>query len=197
MLFRFAKSPSTLFSFCKLHNETLIHLFSSCRQVILLWIETKRFFLKRIQLTLLSPQITTFGLVKGKISPFLIQKIILIVFKLYVYKSRFSCTLNFNTFLHQLVEVKNLENGAAFNNKQKHEMPLKRWSIVENSLGKWEIFYYQQYEQYLSNINWKHWEGTGIMSVFFYFHFVYFVFSWIFYFLFFIYYPRGVPWKEK
>ena len=44
------------------------------------------------------------------------------VFKLYVYNSRVRDTLNFNTFLHQLVTVKNLEKGAAFNNKQKHDM---------------------------------------------------------------------------
>ena len=56
------------------------------------------------------------------------------VFKLYVYKSRVSGTLNFNTFLHQLVKVKNVEKGAAFNNKQKSDMFSKKWSIVENLL---------------------------------------------------------------
>ena len=54
------------------------------------------------------------------------------VFKLYVYKSRVSGTLNFNTFLHQLVKVENVEKDAAFNNKQKHDIFLKKWSIVEN-----------------------------------------------------------------
>ena len=47
---------------------------------------------------------------------------ILIVSKLYVYQSRVSGTPNFNTFLHHLIKVKNLEKGAAFNNKQKHHM---------------------------------------------------------------------------
>ena len=59
---------------------------------------------------------------------------ILMVFKDYVYKSRVSGTLNFNTFHHQLVKVKNKEKGAAFNNKQKHDTFLKKWSIVENLL---------------------------------------------------------------
>ena len=48
------------------------------------------------------------------------------VFKLYFYKSRVSGTSNFNTFLHQLVKVKNLEKDAVFNNKQKHDMFLKK-----------------------------------------------------------------------
>ena len=48
------------------------------------------------------------------------------VFKIYVYKLRVISTLNFSTFLYQLVKVKTLEKGAAFNNKQKHDMFLKK-----------------------------------------------------------------------
>ena len=56
------------------------------------------------------------------------------VFKPYVYKSRVIGTLNLNTFLHQLVKVKNLEKGAAFDNKQKHDTFLKKCSLIENLL---------------------------------------------------------------
>ena len=56
------------------------------------------------------------------------------VFKLYGYKSKVSGTLNFNTFLYQLVKVQNLEKGAAFGNEQKYHMFLKKRSIVENLL---------------------------------------------------------------
>ena len=69
------------------------------------------------------------------------------VFKLYVYKSRVSGTLNFNTFLHQMIKVKNVEKGVAFNNKQKHDMFLQKWSIVENLLLQYKIFRYLQYEE--------------------------------------------------
>ena len=106
-----------------------MHLFSSCNQVISLWIEIKVFFSEYMQLTLLSPQIATFGFVKGNDKSFLIQNMILMIFKLYVYKSRVSGTLNFNTFLHQLVKVKNVEKGAAFNNKQKHDIFLEKHDI--------------------------------------------------------------------
>ena len=58
------------------------------------------------------------------------------VFKLYVYKSRVSGTLKFNTFFHQLAKAKKLEKGAAINNKQKHDVFLKKWSIVENLLSQ-------------------------------------------------------------
>ena len=82
----------------------------------------------------MSPQIATFGFVKGNDKSFLIQNMILMVFKLCVYKSRVSGALNFNIFLLRLVKVKNVEKGAAFNNKQKHGMFLKKWSIIENLL---------------------------------------------------------------
>ena len=44
MLFYFGKSSLPLCSFCKLHDETLIHLFDRCNQVISLWIEIKLVF---------------------------------------------------------------------------------------------------------------------------------------------------------
>ena len=47
---------------------------------------------------------------------------ILVVFKLYVYQSKFRGTLNFSAFPHQQVKVKNLGKGAAFNSEQKHDM---------------------------------------------------------------------------
>ena len=63
---------------------------------------------------------------------FSIQNIFLIVFKLYIYKSRINKTLCFGICLHQLVKVKNLEKGIVLNNNQKHDMCLKKWSIIEN-----------------------------------------------------------------
>ena len=58
-----------------------------------------------------------------------------------------SSTLNFNTFFHLLVKVKNAEKGAAFKNKQKLDIFLKKWSIVENLLPQKKIFRYLQHEQ--------------------------------------------------
>ena len=118
-----------------------------------IWIEIKLIFSEYTQLTLFSPQIATFGLLKGNDKFFLIQNMILMVLKLYVYKLRVSDTLNFNTFLHQLVKVKNSEKDAAFNDKQKHDMYLKKWSIIENLLPQQKIFRYLQYEQQLCSRN--------------------------------------------
>ena len=54
---------------------------------------------------------------------------ILMVCKLYVDKSKATSSLNLNTFLHELIKVKDLEKGAAFNNKPRREMFLKLYPI--------------------------------------------------------------------
>ena len=74
----------------------------------------------------MSPQIDTFGLAESNDKSILIQNMISMVLKLYVYKSRVSGTLNFNTFFHQLVKVKNLKKGEELNNKQKLDMVLEK-----------------------------------------------------------------------
>ena len=89
----------------------------------------------------MSPLIATFGFVKGNDKSFLIQHMILMVFKFYIYKSRVSGTLNFNTYFRQLVKVKNVEKSAVFNNKQKHDMFLKQVSIVKNLLTQQKTFF--------------------------------------------------------
>ena len=72
MLFHFGKSTSPLCSFCKLHDETLIHIFHY-NQIISLWIKIKLFFFEYIQLILLFTQIATFILVVDNDKFFLIH----------------------------------------------------------------------------------------------------------------------------
>ena len=70
------------------------------------------------------------------------------LFKLYIYKSKVSGTLNFNKFRHQLIKIKNLEKSTAFNNKQKHDIFLRKWSIVENLFATIKkSFFNLQYEK--------------------------------------------------
>ena len=87
-------------------------------------------FYELLQLTFSSPQIATLGLVNDNDKSILIQNMVLMVFNLYICKSRVNGTLSYDTFFHHLVKVKNLEKGVAFNNKQKHDVFLKKWSVV-------------------------------------------------------------------
>ena len=54
---------------------------------------------------------------------------ILMVFKLYVYKSRVSDLLNFNIFSHQLVKVKKLKTGA-YSAINQNMMLINKWSTL-------------------------------------------------------------------
>ena len=108
-------------------NKTLI----GTEKVLRMWRRRNLTLAGKVIIFNLFIQIATFVLVKGNDKFFLIQNMILMVFKLCFYKSRVSITLNFSTFLHQLVKKK-LENGTAFNNTQKYDMFLKKWSILEN-----------------------------------------------------------------
>ena len=61
---------------------------------------------------------------------------ILVVFKLNIYKSRVNGTLNFNTFLHQQIKIKYLEKKAAF----------KTWHVFE------EMVYCKKYVATIKNL---------------------------------------------
>ena len=50
---------------------------------------------------------------------FLIQNLVLAVFKSLVYKSRLKSRLSLNEFLHQVVKERDTEKGASFNKKEK------------------------------------------------------------------------------
>ena len=103
---------------------------------------------------------------------------ILMVFKPYVFKLRVSGTLNFDTFLHQLVKAKKLEKGAAFNNKQKRDVHLKKWAIVENllPLQKFLVIYNTNNNTLIETGN----SGRGLVLRLFIFHFKHFLFFYLF-----------------
>ena len=50
---------------------------------------------------------------------FLIQNLVLAVFKFLVYKSRLKSRLSLNAFLHQVVKERDTEKGASFNKEEK------------------------------------------------------------------------------
>ena len=129
----------------------------------------------------MSPQIAILGFVKGNDKSFLIKNMILMVFKLYVYKARVSGKLNFNTFLHELVKVKNVEKGAVFSNKQKHDMFFKEMVYCRKSVAtikKSFVIYNMNNNSQIETEN----SGRGLVL-----YFVDFSFCYYFMYLFFIF----------
>ena len=89
-LHTFGIKPSLLHSFCNLYNETPFHIFYECDCVECLWLDLVQCFENSIILPTLTPQTAIFG-IDSTGNDFINKAFInhiLLIFKLYVYKSR-------------------------------------------------------------------------------------------------------------
>ena len=129
-LFQFKVSTTALYSYCNQHDKIVHHLFSPCNEVISLWTELKLYFVNDIKLIALCSQTAILGYTNTDDRCFITQNLILLIFKIYVYKSRRSGGLRFSAFLHKLVKIKNLEKGTALRNRRKLDVYEKNWFAV-------------------------------------------------------------------
>ena len=87
-LFKFRKSTSPLCPFCKLSDETVLHLFYECNIILNLWNELDLFFENEFMLFDLTPQAAFLGFLNVNSKLLLIQNYLLLIFKIYIYNSR-------------------------------------------------------------------------------------------------------------
>ena len=120
----FGKKPSPLCSFCNLYDKTLFHIFYKCDRVKFLWSELVQYFQNTLILPT-SPQTAILGILDfvSNNSFFENNKIlinhILLIFKLYVYKSREKKFININNLIAEIRKVKRIEKEIALNNSMK------------------------------------------------------------------------------
>ena len=121
-LFQFRVSTTSLCSYCNQHDETEQHLFSTCSEFFSLWTEIKFYFVNDIKLIALSPQIIIMAILDYTNTDdrcFITQKLILLIFNFYVYKSRGSGNLTFSAFFNKLVKIKTWKLKTLRNRKRK------------------------------------------------------------------------------
>ena len=87
ILFRFRKIDSPLFSFCKMIEETPLHLFYNCIKTKNLWDQLKDFISYETAFPSLTPQSAILGHIDLPNEYLLINHVILI-YKFYIYNSR-------------------------------------------------------------------------------------------------------------
>ena len=87
-LFTFRKSTSPLCPFCKLSDETVLHLFYKCNIILNLWNELVLFFENEFTPFDLTPQAAFLGFLNVDSELLLIQNHLLLIFKIYIYNSR-------------------------------------------------------------------------------------------------------------
>ena len=101
-LFLFGLVTSKLCSFCNQVDETVIHVFAECSATKKVWKTLIHYSRNTLDLPEISPQSVIFGFLLAGKGTFLIKNLILLLFKIYLYKSRSSKTLIFDPFLRKI-----------------------------------------------------------------------------------------------
>ena len=86
MLFKFRKVTFPRCSFCKLHDETIMHLFYDCLIVKELWNQLKSILSNNLHFPISTPQNAIFGFWNLETNEHLILNYLLLIFKMYIYK---------------------------------------------------------------------------------------------------------------
>ena len=79
------KSP--LCSYCNTNDETPIHLFCECNSIKSSWLQLNKHFDSNLKFPELTPQIPIVGIFNDSVSNIHLMHHILLLFKLYIYKS--------------------------------------------------------------------------------------------------------------
>ena len=119
---RLVNSP--LCSYCHLENETIVHLFSDCHVIKLLWNDLNAAY-PNIELPSLTPKSAYFGFHPLKDS--LINHIHLI-FRIAVYKNRESETCSISYIKNKINSIKNLEENLTYLDANAMQLNHDKWS---------------------------------------------------------------------
>ena len=140
-LHNFGIKPSPLCSFCNLYNETPYHMFYECDCVKCLWSDLVQCFQNNLILPTLTPQTAIFGFLDYTNNDSIFENNkclsnhILLIFKLYVYKSREKKLLNINNLIAEIQKIKRIEKEIALPNSKKTIAFTRKWHMINNING--------------------------------------------------------------
>ena len=117
-LFTFRKLTSPFFPFCRLSDETVLHLFHECDIVQNLWNELGLFFENDFTLFDLTPQATFLDFLNVDSKLFLIQNHLFLISEIHIYNSRRSESLIKKFVVREIMKVKNIEKKNSINIKK-------------------------------------------------------------------------------
>ena len=125
-------------SFCNLYDETPYHIFYECDCAKCLWSDLVQFFQNNLILPTLTPQTAIFGFLDYTNNDSIFENNkclsnhILLIFKLYVYKSREKKLLNINNLIAEIQKIKRIEKEIALPNSKKTIAFTRKWHIIDN-----------------------------------------------------------------
>ena len=132
--------PFPLCSFCNLYDETPYHMFYECNQVKCLWSDLVQFFQNNLILPTLTLQTAIFGFLDYTNNDSIFENNkclsnhILLIFKLYVYKSREKKLLNINNLIAEIQKIKRIEKRNCLPNSKKTIACTRKWHIIDNTV---------------------------------------------------------------
>ena len=132
-LFKMGKVDSSLFSFCKVTSETIVHIFCSCNKSKLLWQKIQNWYKPVLSLPDLSPEIVIFGLFDAR-EHIILQNFILLLYKKYIYEKRSDpSSLVFCSFTCYASQIYKIEYRIAMK-RGKLDFHFKKWGDFEKYL---------------------------------------------------------------
>ena len=105
--FVFEFSTTSSCSFCNCFGENVTHLFCDCTITQCLWKKLQLQLKDNITLLPLTPQVAIFGFLEADCQTYLIQNHIILISKLYIYKSRKNKFLSSTCLLKEISKIKN------------------------------------------------------------------------------------------
>ena len=133
-LYLSGKTKSPLCSYWNTNNETPIHLFCEFNSTKSLWLQLNRRFHSDLKFPELTPQAAIVGIFNDSVSNKHLGNHILLLFKLYIYKSRNKHRLNIHELLANILSIKKLEKVTAIGNVKKLAAYNKKWDITNRKL---------------------------------------------------------------
>ena len=130
MLFKSGKVTAPRCSFCKLHDETTMHLFYDCLIVKELWNQLKSILPNNPIFLICTPQSAIFGFWDLDTNEHLILNHLLLIFKMYIYNERTTGYLNVSNLLTYIKGIKDTKKKLCENNAKRRKKINKKWKNV-------------------------------------------------------------------
>ena len=133
-IFSFGIFETSQCPFCNQNKETIEHLFCHCFLVKALWNGLNTFFENQLSLYDLMPQAAFSGFMEKNLDNSILQNHLLLVFKIYLYKSRSYGFVCLKSLLLEIKKINCLEKKIAEANANKHKSYLFKWNKIDNQL---------------------------------------------------------------
>ena len=109
MLFKFGKVIFPRWSFCKLHDETIMYLFHDCLIAKRIWNQLRSILSNNLNFLTSTPQNAIFEFWDLDTNEHLILNHLLLIFKILIYNARATDHLNISYLLIYIKDIKNIE----------------------------------------------------------------------------------------